>query len=123
MLTNVILLEPSLPPVSNSSLTDAVIKLTTPETETIFQMLCDAAVNAVDEYLTPGSANSAHNEDSFVSNHNSDLNGFLKSESLETTKHSPLLEKLLAIHNVAFGVNIGGDSSRRELAAKALISG
>lgn len=86
-LHHVILLTPHLnPPVTASVLTDAVLKLAEPEAEEAFEMLKDAAVSLVDQYLMADSENpnSAHKERSFLEIHNLDMNGFMKAEKLGT---------------------------------------
>ena len=117
MLSNVILLTPALqsPSVTESVLTAAVLKLNAAGANEQLRMLSNGAIAVVDEYLTVGSANSAHNETSFTEIHNGDLNGFLKSENLGKGSHSPLLVQLLSIHNAAF-THSGG----REKVAEAL---
>ena len=52
-------------------------------------MLCNAAIALLDQYLTVGSDNSAHNETAFMEKHNGDLNAFLKAEDLGKENHSP----------------------------------
>lgn len=126
MLRNVILLTPQLsPPVSERNLTDAVIKLTDPDAGDKLNVLKNAALGLLDQYLTAGSNNSAHSEQSFVEIHNSDLNGFLKSENLGKSKHSPLLEQLLAQHNQAFASipmpMYEGNPTQSEFVAKVLV--
>ena len=117
MLGNVALLTPQFtnPPVSERDLTDAVLKLASPGAEDAFKVLCDAAIGLLDQYLTLGSDNSAHNETSFRETHNGDLNGFLKAENLGRDAHSPLLVQALAIQNAAFNISGG-----REKVAEAL---
>ena len=125
MLRNVLLLTPEFePPVVESTLTNAVIKLTSPGAEDHFQVLSIAAITLVDQYLTVGSQNSAHNEKSFNEIHNGDLNAFLKSEHLGTESHSPLLVQLLALNNLGFaGIPMPmyeGKPTQREFVAQAL---
>ena len=118
MLGEVVRLTPELhqPAVTASVLTDAVIKLATPENEEHLGLLSNAAISLLDQYLTVGSDNSAHNETSFVEVHNGDLNAFLKAEHLGRESHSPLLTQSIAIQNAAFNV-FGG----RQRVAEALI--
>ena len=129
MLSNVILLTPQFrhPPVSGSVLTDAVLRLTAAGAEDHFNMLCNAAIALLDQYLTVGSDNSAHNETAFMEKHNGDLNGFLKAEDLGKECHSPLLVQLLAQHNQAFASipmpMYDGNPTQREFVARALIEG
>ena len=127
MLGNVILLTPELqsPVVSTSVLTDAVLKLANPDAESQFNMLSNAAITLLDQYLTAGTDNSAQNETSFTKIHNGDLNGFLKAENLGKETHSPLLVQLLAQHNQAFASipmpMYEDNPTQREFVTKALV--
>lgn len=120
MLGNVVLLTPQFrsPPVSESVLTDAVLLLASPNAEGAFAALCNAAIGLLDQYLTFGSDNSAHNEVSFMKIHNGDLGAFLKAEKVGKESHSPLLVQALAIQNAAFNMSGG-----RERVAEALRTG
>ena len=111
MLGNVVLLTPELdrPSASVSDLTDAMLKLATPEAEEQFNMLRTGAITLLDQYLTVGSDHSAHREISFTEIHNGDLNAFLKAENLGKETHSPLLGQALAIQNAAFNMSGGRD--------------
>lgn len=120
MLGNVVLLTPQFrsPPVSESVLTDAVLLLASPNAEGAFAALCNAAIGLLDQYLTFGSDNSAHNEVSFMKIHNGDLGAFLKAEKMGKESHSPLLVQALAIQNAAFNMSGG-----KEKVAEALLAG
>ena len=120
MLGEVIRLTPQLgqPVISESVLTGAILKLSSPQAEEQLKTLSTGAITLLDQYLTVGSNNSAHNEKSFNEVHNGDLNGFLKSESLGTESHTPLLVQSIAIQNAAFNMSGG-----RDKVAEALISG
>ena len=117
MLRNVILLTPDLqrPAVTANDLTDAVLKLSTPDTEEQLGELADAALTLLDQYLTPGVDNSAFTEDSFIRTHNGNLNVFLKAERLGRENHSPKLIQVLEISKMAFTMSGG-----RERVANAL---
>lgn len=128
-LHHVILLTPQFnnPPVTASVLTDAVLRLAKPESGEAFEMLQDAAIGLIDQYLTAGSEdpNSAHKEKSFLEIHNGDMNGFMKAEKLGTDSHSPLLVQLIAQHNQGFSSirlkDREGRPTQREFVADALI--
>ena len=109
MLDDVILLTPELkqPTITHSVLTDAIIKLSTPALKEELDTLGKAAVELVDQYLTPGGQSSAHNEQSFMTIHNGDMNGFLKADNLGKENHSPLLVQGMAINKAAFGMSGG----------------
>ena len=127
MLGNVVLLTPEFrrPPVSEAVLTEAVLRLSVPGAEAEFNMLLKAATTLVDLYLTHGSGSSAHDEESFNSIHNGDLNAFLKAEHLGKDEHSPLLVQLLAQHNLGFASMpmpmFEGNPTQREFVAQALM--
>ena len=88
-------------------------------------MLCNAAIALLDLYLTVGSDNSVHNEESFREIHNGDMNGFLKAEKLGKDSHSPLLVQLLAQHNQGLASlpmpGYEGNPTPREFVARALV--
>ena len=110
-------------PVTNRIITESVIKLTTSQSEDGRRMLSEAALGVVDDYLRPDSQYSAHNEISFTTIHNADLNAFLKADSLGHEKHSPLLIQLLASSNLAFRMSIpGSQETRQELVAREILS-
>ncbi len=130
MLHNVVLLTPELqqPAVPASALTEAVLKLSAPNNQSQFTMLCDAAIGLIDQYLTSSSINSAHNEKSFNEVHGGDLNGFLKSSNLGKENHSPLLIRWIAQNNQGFAsiriLTVDGSlgPTQREFVAQALIT-
>ena len=120
MLRNVIVLTPALqrPAGSASDLTDAVLKLSACQVKEKFALLSNGAITLIDQYLTLGTENSAHKEESFIELHNGDMNAFLKAENLGKETHSPLLVQALAVQNAAF--NMAGG---REQVAQALLDG
>lgn len=129
MLRNVILLSPQFtPPVTDSVLTDKVLKLSEPEPEAeeALEMLLDAAIDLIDQYLTAGNedSNSAYKESSFNETHNGDMNAFLKAERLGDESHSPLLVQLIAQYNQSFSSirlrDREGRPTQREFVARAL---
>jgi hypothetical protein len=105
MLRNVILITPQLqqPSVPPNALTDAVLKLSTPGAEEQFELLTNAAVGVIDQYMTAGSDGSVQHEKALLETHNGDLGAFLKSEQFGKDG-SPLLAQALAIHNAAFNM-------------------
>ena len=112
MLSNVIVLTPELqrPAATPSVLTEQVVALTASDDDDSLSTLSNAAVQLVDQYLTASGDNSAHRERSYQETHNSDLNGFLKADSLGSENHSPLLLQALQIQNAAF--NMAGGRER-----------
>lgn len=126
MLKNVIRLTPDLignQPISREIVTDSVIRLARAEAGEGRKLLSSAAVGVIDNYLTQGGERSAHNEESFTRDHNSDLNGFLKADNLGTENHSPLLLGLLDSAKFAFGMKSAGtDKTSRETVAEEMLS-
>ena len=129
MLSNVILLTPEFtdPPVTPSDLTDAVLKLTEPESETELSFLRNAAVAVLDQYLIldANNANSAYKEKTFSETHGGDLNGLLKADRFGEEGHTPLLVQSLAQHNLTFSSvplpMYEGNPTQREFVARALL--
>lgn len=128
MLSNVILLTPAFrePPVSDSHLTDAVLKLGASRWNDQLSVLRRAALVLVDQYLTLGGVNSAYTEKSFTDIHNGDLNAFLKAETLGTDRHSQKLVQLLAQYNQGFASipmpTHPGNPTPAEFVAEALLA-
>ena len=117
MLRDVIRRTRQVADVPENLLTDAVHKLTVPESEEAFGSLCDAAVEAVDEYLKEGSENCAYDEPVFSGN----LSNFLKSEQLgRNDQFAPLMRSLSATHNTLFGRGARGSISPREQVAQVI---
>ena len=127
ILSNILLLTPqfSPPPVSESALTKAVLKIFDSGKEEYAIILCNAAVALLDQYLTVGNPQSAHNEKSFREAHNGDLGAFLKAERLGQDNHSPLLVQLLAMQNNAFASMpmpmYEGNPTQKDFIARALL--
>ena len=106
MLQDVVLMTPELrqPSVPPSALTDAVLKLSTPGVEEQFELLTNAAVGVIDQYMTAGTDSSVQHEKELLETHNGDLGAFLKSEQFGKATGSPLLTQALAIHKAAFNM-------------------
>ena len=93
---------------SYGDLTQAVLKLNRKGNEEAIRSLFEAGVGVVDEYLTIGEQDSVFTEPTFKN----DLGGFLKSEQLGKTEHTPNLQALLAINKRTMG---RGNPSPRDL--------
>ena len=125
MLGNVISLSPQFlgnRPVSESVMTDAVLKLAVPTAEEAFLLLCNAAVGVVDQYLTSGVAGSAHEEVSMKETLNGDLNAFLKAENLGQESYSPLLTRAIDMQIMNFSTPDLGAPSRRAKVSEFLVA-
>ncbi len=112
--------------VTESDLTDAVIRLTNQGAEAELNVLRNAALDVLDQYLTqdPANPNSAHNEET-LKNYNGDLNRFLKVEALGGENHSPLLVQSLDLQSRMFAsmrVSMDpGSPTANEFVARALL--
>ena len=117
MLRDVIRRARQVVDVPENWLTDAVHKLAAAGSEDAFDSLCQAAVEAVDEYLTEGSDNCAHDEAAF----NGNLNNYLKSEQLGRNEDfAPILRSLLGTHTTLFGRGARGSVSPRAQVTQAI---
>ena len=94
-------MQPGVPP---SALTDAVIKLSNPESKAQLDVLVNSAVQLIDSYMSLGGDRSINKEDSFIKKYNGNMNAFLKADDLGKENHSPLLVQALAIQDAAFGM-------------------
>ena len=74
-------------PTSPKGLTTALVRLFNPRGEAAAALL-DTAVNAIDEYLTPGMDDCIYNEPAFINDFSSDLGGILKWEQFGKTEGS-----------------------------------
>ena len=91
----------------------AFLKLFAPGSEDAGHALLDAAVNAIDTYLTQGEENSAFEEPALRNTFNGDLNGYLKWEQMGKGDNSPRLKTLLEVTKMAMGLSPGGAESAR----------
>lgn len=94
-------MQPGVPP---SALTDAVIKLSNPESKAQLDDLVNSAVQLIDSYMSLAGDRSINKEDSFIKKYNGNMNAFLKADDLGKENHSPLLVQALAIQDAAFGM-------------------
>jgi hypothetical protein len=101
-------------PSSPVDLTRAMLKLA--QNEEAAKELFDAAVGAVDEYLTQGEEDSVFGEPGFKSR-NSDLNAFLKWDQLGKGDATPNFTNLMAINKRTMG---RGNPSPRDLITAAI---
>ena len=100
---------------SLSALTNSLQILLQGEKQEALQGLLDAAIDAVDEYISPVHEDSLFREPEF----SGDLNTFLKGESLgKKLESTPRLNSLLATHKVIFGRPSG--NSPRDLVIEAI---
>jgi len=104
-------------PISNSKITDGLLKLQKAEHKEAFDALLESSIAVIDEYLTQGEEDSVFNEPEFKDRFNSDLNGYLKWDELGSPEKSPVFINLLAIHKRTMG---RGQPSPRSLIEIAL---
>jgi len=122
VLLRVILMRASMPRTPKT-VTRALIRLSSDSNEGAFKALLDAAVEVIDEYLTPDSDDSVFHEPVFKDLFNNDLNGYLKWEQLgKTEEASPRFRDLLAAHRRTLGRMSGGQISPRDLITRAIKS-
>ncbi len=99
-------------------MTQAVLRLFKPSGEAAANEWLEAAIGAVDEYLTQGEEDSAFHEPAFQNTFNNDLNGFLKWEQLgKSDDETPRFVSLMAITKRTMG---RGQPSPRELITAAI---
>ena len=102
---------------SPKSLTKAFLKLSQQQNEDARAALLDTAIDAVDEYLTPGTDDPIYDEPHY----NGNINSFLKWEQLGKIKEeTPRFHSLIAGYGKALGMSHGGQVSPRSLIAEAM---
>ena len=102
---------------SPSALTRSLHTLLQEENQDAFQALLDAAIDAVDDYLSQEHEDSVFKEPEF----SGDLNTFLKWERLgRDLSSTPRLNSLLAIHKATLGGSARGRTSRRAMITQAI---
>ena len=84
------------------------------------QALLDAAIDALDEYLTEGSEDNVFQEPTFKDAFVSDLNAFLKWEQLGKGGGTPRLRSLIAATGRTLGRARAGEVSPRDLITAAI---
>ena len=90
------------------------------ENEDALQALLDAAIDAVDDYLSEEHDDRVFNEPNFTGN----LNTLLKSERLgKDSDSTPRLTSLLTIHKATLGGSTRGRISRRAMITQAIRDG
>ncbi|MBI5295897.1 MAG: AIPR family protein [Chloroflexi bacterium] len=105
-------------PISNSKITEGILKLQKPEHKDAFGDLLESSIAVIDEYLTQGEEDSVFNEPEFKKRFNGDLNGYLKWDDLGLPEASPVFINLLAIHKRTMGRGQPSPRSEIELALK-----
>ena len=102
---------------SARSLTEAFHTLLREENRDALQLLLNAAIEIVDEYLSRESEDSAFDERDFEG----DLNAWFKSEALgKGTDRTYRLNSLLAAHKIGFSRGFRGEPSPRSLIDQAI---
>ncbi len=104
---------------SSKDITGAFNALVQKGNEDALQLLLDAAIEVVDQYLGEGFQYSVVNETEYEGN----LNVWMKSDALgKGTSRTSNLNELLERHKDLFGVKIGAQPSRRTLVSQAIES-
>ncbi len=108
-------------PMTQRSLTNALVKLFQPGNESVAESLLNEAIDTVDEYLLREADDSVFAEPAFQNTFNNDLNAYLKWEQLgKTDDASPHLRVLLALNKKALSRKVGGQPSPRDLIISAI---
>lgn len=103
---------------SASKLTKTFLALLQDPYQDALQMLLDAAIDVVDEYLNSELNDSVFKESEFEGN----LNTWFKSESLgKSTDRTCRLNSLLTTHKTIFGRRVRGQPSPRTLVNRAIL--
>ena len=104
-------------PRSAKQLTRAFSALLQDPSQDALQLLLEAPIEVVDDYLNPESEDSVFKESEFEGN----LNTWFKSESLgKGTDRTYRLNSLLTTHKTIFGRGVRGQSSPRKLVNQAI---
>ena len=104
---------------SPKGVTEAFHALLQHDNQHALQLLLDAAIEVVDEYLRQESEDSVFKESAFEG----DLNAWFKSEALgKGTERTYLLNSLLMTHKAIFGRGARGQYSPRDLVNQAITS-
>lgn len=105
-------------------LTRAMIALHEPGHEDARDALFEAAIEALDGYMTEGAEQSVYREPSYRSEFNNDLNAFLKYEQLgKSSEATPFLRDVLQMTQMFLGRSTRGVPAGRELIAQAVRAG
>lgn len=108
--------EPTKPEI-----TKAVTALLSKDGETVGQEVLDQAVEAIDNYMTPGSDNSAFGEPGFLKHTSQNLNAFLKWERLgKSETECPRYWQLISIQKAIMGARFGALESLRNRAKNVI---
>ena len=107
-------------PTRPCDLTRALLRLWDERNHDARDILLNAAIEVVDEYLTEGADECVFKEPK-LRELNSDLNAFLKWEKLgKTEQDTPMLRTLLAGYKRMLGRSRGNEPSDREVITKAI---
>ncbi|HEY5375172.1 MAG TPA: AIPR family protein [Polyangiaceae bacterium] len=102
-------------------ITKALLKIFASGNEAVADALLDAAINAIDEYMTPDMEDCIYNEPAFSNDFGNDLGGILKWEQLgKTEESSPRFRSLLAVCKKTMGKKQGSTASDRERIASVV---
>lgn len=108
-------------PHAGKDLTRALNALFAPGREDARGDLLNAAIDALDEYMTEGTEDSVFEEPSFRNDYNGDLNSFIKAEQFgKTEQFTPRFRSLLQSTKRTLGRARGGQVAPREVIAAAV---
>lgn len=107
---------------SAKGVTEALHTLLQEANQEVLQLMLNAAIEVIDEYLSRESENSVFKEEGFADNPN--LNDWFKSETLgRGEERTYMLNQLLAAHKSFFSRGNRGESSPRALIDQAITAG
>ncbi|MGA2093494.1 MAG: AIPR family protein [Sedimentisphaerales bacterium] len=100
---------------TNKNITNAFLKLFSPQNENVLNALLEYAIAIADDYLTIGHEYCVFKEPKYLEK-GSDLNSFLKWEQLGRGNQStPLLNNLISQYKIAMKGGIGGQPKYRDM--------
>jgi hypothetical protein len=105
--------------ITNTHLTNAVIRVFNDLDSAAATQLTDAALNVIDDYLTMGNEDAIYTEPKFSAT--GDLNSFLKWDKLgKGNEHTPKLWNLISLNKLMMRKIIGGQSAARDIVRETI---
>lgn len=105
--------------ITNSHLTNSVIRVFKDLESNEAKPLIDGALNVIDDYLTMGNEDAIFTEPKYKETN--DLNSFLKWDKLgKGSEHNPKLSNLIAVNKLMMRKSISGQPAARDIICKAI---
>ncbi|MBD1895917.1 AIPR family protein [Coleofasciculus sp. FACHB-129] len=106
---------------TSNNITEALLKLFKTENELASKAIMDTAIELIDEYMTPGKADSVFNEPEYIKRQVKNVNDYIQWEYFgKSQETSPKLIGLLEIHKRTIKRRTGGQQSPFELVLEAI---